>query len=330
MEASPDILSRIKSQHAATREVFDLPPEPPACRGGVTCNFCANKCVIDEGRKGFCGLRTVKNGRLEHHAGTSVYGLFRYYRDPLPTNCVADWVCDGYKHPDSHNLAVFYESCTMNCLFCQNWHFRRTDPGKREGMSAEELASAADQSTFCVCFFGGDPSSQMLHALSASRQLANRKVRICWETNGMMNPNYLQKAVDYSFRTGGCIKFDLKAWDEKLHIALTGISNKNVLKNFRSAAVKSLERKDPPLVIASTLLVPGYVDAEQVSRIASFIASLNPEIPYSLLGFAPQFYMDDMPFTSARQAREAENAAREAGLVNVHLGNAHLFGAGYA
>jgi pyruvate formate lyase activating enzyme len=197
-------------------------------------------------------------------------------------------------------------------------------------MSADELASAADQSTFCVCFFGGDPSSQMPHALSVSRQLADKKVRICWETNGMMNPKYLQKAVDYSLRTGGCLKFDLKAWDEKLHIALTGISNKNVLKNFQSAAERSLERTDPPLVIASTLLVPGYVEMEQVSRIAAFIASLNPEIPYSLLGFAPRFYMSDMPFTSAWQAREAEFAAREAGLVNIHLGNAHLFGAGYA
>ncbi len=126
-------------------------------------------------------MRTVRKGKLVHLAGTSENGLLKYYRDPLPTNCVADWVCDGYKYPESHNLAVFYESCTLNCLFCQNWHFRKTNPGNREGISADRLAAAADHFTFCVCFFGGDPSSQMLHALSASKQFAEKQIHICWE-----------------------------------------------------------------------------------------------------------------------------------------------------
>ncbi len=80
----------------------------------------------------------------------------------------------------------------------------------------------------------------------------------------------------------------------------------------------------------SVIIGPGYVDVEQVRKIAVFIASLNPGIPYSLLGFAPQFYMNDMPFTSARHAREAECAARDAGLVNVHIGNKHLLGTDYS
>jgi pyruvate formate lyase activating enzyme len=328
-KSSSGIQSEIKTTHAVTRDAFNLPPGPPNHKGGVTCHFCANQCIIGEGEKGFCGLRTVQKGRLVNLAGVSENGLLRYYKDPLPTNCVADWICDGYKHPGSHNLAVFYESCTLNCLFCQNWHFRRTVPGKRKGLSSGRLAETAEESTFCVCFFGGDPSSQMLHALSASRKLAEKQVRICWETNGMMNPKYLEKAMDYSLKTGGCIKFDLKAWDEKLHIALTSISNEKILMNFRRAAERSYERKEPQLVVASTLLVPGYIDAEQISKIAGFIASLNPEIPYSLLGFAPQFYMNDMPFTSARHAREAKQAALDAGLLNVHVGNKHLLGSDY-
>ncbi|MEJ2366587.1 MAG: PEP/pyruvate-binding domain-containing protein [Deltaproteobacteria bacterium] len=40
------------------------------------------------------------------------------------TNCVADWVCAGHRQAGYHNLAVFYASCTINCLYCQNWHFR--------------------------------------------------------------------------------------------------------------------------------------------------------------------------------------------------------------
>jgi pyruvate formate lyase activating enzyme len=284
---------------------------------------------MGEDEKGFCGLRTVKNHRLVNLAGTPDHGMLKYYRDPLPTNCVADWVCEGYKHPGCHNLAVFYESCTMNCLFCQNWHFRRVSPVENHGMSAEKLAAAATPSTFCVCFFGGDPSSQMPHAMATSKLLARKQVRICWETNGMMNPKYLDKAIQYSIQTAGCIKFDLKAFDDELHRALTGISNEPVKNNFKRAAERSLERSEPPLVVASTLLVPGYIDAEQVFKIARFIARLNPEVPYSLLGFAPQFYMTDLPFTSARHAKEAEAAALDAGLTNVRIGNRHLLGRDY-
>jgi len=41
--------------------------------------------------------------------------------------------------------------------------------------------------------------------------------------------------------------------------------------------------------------VPGYVDAEEVGLIARFIAEVDPRIPYTLLAFAPHFYMQDLP-----------------------------------
>lgn len=39
--------------------------------------------------------------------------------------------------------------------------------------------------------------------------------------------------------------------------------------------------------------------------------------------------MGDLPCTPVRQAREAEAAARAAGLVNVRIGNRHLLGLGW-
>ncbi len=337
----------IQAIHAASRAAFDLPPRPPRHPNGVRCALCANECLIGEGERGFCGLRTVRNGKLVHLAGTPARGLLHWYRDPLPTNCVADWVCAGSQQRGYHNLAVFYASCTANCLFCQNWHFREIAPpddhqptnqptNKQTNqhtnhtlLTSRQLADVANSRTFCVCYFGGDPASQMPHALAASKLLAQRGVRVCWETNGAMHPRLLDAAVQYSLDTGGCIKFDLKAFDEELHIALTGVSNRRTLENFERAARRSAERPHPPLVIASTLLVPGYIEADQVSKIARFIAALNPHIPYALLAFAPNFYMADLPCTSMRHAQEAQAAARAAGLLNVRLGNRHLLGEDY-
>lgn len=320
--------------HARARALFNLPARPPHDENGARCGLCARGCVLAPDERGFCGLRLNRDGRLVHMAGTPQRGLLHWYRDPLPTNCVADWVCPGHSQRGKHNLAVFYASCTLDCLFCQNWHFRATDPeldrqGSTRALSAHELADCTTADTFCVCFFGGDPASQMPHALASGVELARRGVRVCWETAGTMHTKFLARALDLSIETGGCIKFDLKAHDESLYRALTGASNQRTLENFRSAAERALACHDHELVIASTLLVPGYVDVNEVSQIARFIAGINPDIPYALLAFLPHFYMHDLPSTSVDHARSAASAAREAGLTNVRLGNRHLLGLNY-
>jgi pyruvate formate lyase activating enzyme len=329
-EALPPILEA----HAAIRGEFDLPPQAPRSAGGIECPLCTNACRLGEGEVGLCGLRAARGGRLVHLAGTPDAGLVTWYDDPLPTNCVADWVCEGSRQRGKVNLAVFYEACTFNCISCQNWHFRLKRPPGR--VSAGELAGQAHERTFCVCYFGGDPSPQMPHALATSRLLARKGVTVCWETNGSMHPRFLDQAVDLSLRTGGCIKFDLKAYDENLHLALTGVSNRRTLENMDRAASRIQERRglpggagEMPLVVVSTLLVPGYVDAEEVGRIARFVAAIDPSIPYALLGFHPHFFVPDLPRTSVRHAEEAEAAARAAGLTRVRIGNRHLLSHAY-
>ena len=324
----PNAQPFIDASHQRARKEFSLPGKPPHQVDGVSCKLCSNECQIGEGEFGFCSLRTVQDGRLVHLAGTPAKGMLHWYRDPLPTNCVADWVCEGWRHPGFHNLAVFYSSCTADCLFCQNWHYRQAKPSKDPKISAEELASHANQRTFCVCYFGGDPSSQMPHALATSKYLAERGVRICWETNGMLHPRFMQRAIQYALDTGGCVKFDLKTFDPGLHLALTGVSNQRTLDNFALAGSRYTERPQIPLVVASTLLVPGYIEVDEVAAIAAYIASINPDIPYSLLAFAPNFYMSDLPCTSASQANSALDAAQTAGLRNVRIGNRHLLGWG--
>jgi len=82
-----------------------------------------------------------------------------------------------------------------------------------------------------------------------------------------------------------------------------------------------------PVLTASTLLIPGYVDNVEVENIARFIAEINPEIPYTLLAFYPQYVMDDLPTTSWRQARKCYEAAKKH-LEKVRIGNLHLLSEG--
>ncbi|OEU64709.1 MAG: pyruvate formate lyase-activating protein [Desulfobacterales bacterium PC51MH44] len=334
---------QIKKVHQHSRRAYGLPEDPPRAADGTSCGLCVHKCRIPEKGTGFCGLRRVQNGKIR--GGRPHEGNLYYYYDPLPTNCVADFVCPagtgcGYpKYAVSsgpehgyRNLAVFYHACAFNCLYCQNYHFK-TQTFSNKKIPAKKLAQAVDKRTSCICYFGGDPTPQILHAIKTSKiaikDSNGRILRICWETNGAMQEPFLTMMADLSLKSGGCIKFDLKAWDKGIHQALCGVANTKTLDNFRILAGWTEQRPQPPLLIASTLLVPGYVDEPEVAKIAGFISSLNPEIPYSLLAFYPQFYLNDLPTTSRSHALSCKEAAEKTGLRNVHVGNVHLLAEDY-
>ena len=159
------------SVHAQIRQEWGLPPGAPQSSGGILCDVCTNRCRMGEGQWGYCGLRCNVGGRLE---GVSAdRGKLSWYHDPLPTNCVGDWVCPGgtgcgypqYAYKDGpeygyRNLAVFPHACTFHCLYCQNWHFRKHTLDDQYEPAAN-LAGAVTQKTACICYFGGDPSPQL-------------------------------------------------------------------------------------------------------------------------------------------------------------------------
>jgi len=152
-----------------------------------------------------------------------------------------------------------------------------------------------------------------------------RIMRICWETNGYMKPQFLERAVELSLESGGNIKFDLKCWDENLAKAMCGVSNKPSLENFKAVGEKFYKRRSElPVLTASTLLVPSYVDVDEIRNLSSFISGIDVSIPYTLLAFAPNYEMYDIQTTSRKHAYECLEAAREEGLQNVRLGNSQL------
>ena len=336
---SPDI----EEAHSKARVRFNLPAYPPNYETGPQCHICVNECRMPLAGRSYCGLRFNEGSKLR--GAKADKANVSWYHDPLPTNCVADWVCPGgtgtgypefaYRNGPEYgykNLAVFYQACSFDCLFCQNWHYR--DLALQESkVTASMLADAVDDRTSCICYFGGDPTPQLPHSIRVARlalqKNPGRILRICWETNGSMHPALLRQAAEISLNSGGCIKFDLKAWDEGLHIALCGISNKRTLENFQLLAEYTKRRPSPPFLVASTLLVPGYIDRQEVSQIAKFISSLNPDIPYSLLAFAPAFMMRDLPTTSSHHAEECLAEAKAQGLKRVRIGNVHLLGEDY-
>ncbi|MCP8304792.1 MAG: radical SAM protein [archaeon] len=331
--------------HGDARKAFGLPGRIPESPSGMPCNLCANECRMGVGQSSYCGLRKNVAGRLISRA-TSDKGLYDAYLDPHVTNCCAAWFCpagtgSGYPTfsacdgPERgyYNLAIFFYGCNFDCLFCQNSSHKYFDSAPSHSIDDLVERTLSNPKITCWCFFGGSPEPQLPFALKASERVLElvpkgRILRICFEWNGCGHPDLVRKAAEIAFKSGGNIKFDLKCFDENMSFALSGISNRRAFQNFEMIAREfHALRGDPSVLTATTLMVPGYVDSDEVEGIAKFIASLDQRIPYSLLVFHPDFLMKDLPITPLEQALSCYKAAKKH-LERVNIGNLHLLGRG--
>ncbi|KPU63026.1 radical SAM protein [Thermococcus sp. EP1] len=329
-------LEKVMKSHFRWRKLINLPSLPPQ-NGEISCKICVNECQILEGNPGYCGIIWNRKGKLVPITGSFDYGYLHWYLDPHPTNCVAQPVCPEAKHRGFCNLAVFFAGCNLDCLFCQNIEHKymikngNIDPLAGIIISSEELANVAmKREVSCVCYFGGDPTPHAPYAIKTSREILKRAKniestkRICWETNGLENPNIMKEMAKLSIESGGIIKIDWKAYTPQVYEALTGINGEKALQRIKEniKLISSMKtRNEPPLLVVSTLVVPHYIDGEEVRKIATYLAKLDPEIPYVLLGFAPQHLMHDVLPTSKKQMEEVYHAAKEEGIKEVYIEN---------
>ncbi|MGZ6236066.1 MAG: radical SAM protein [Syntrophales bacterium] len=96
--------------------------------------------------------------------------------------------------------------------------------------------------------------------------------------------------------------FSIKAVTPALHRDYTGVDNKITLRNFtKIAAAKSVS------LHVETVFIPDYVDDDEVLRIADFVASVDPEIPFRIDAYLP---IQGLPWR-APQAREIQSLAEK-------------------
>lgn len=313
-------------------------------KSGLQCNLCFNNCLISKRSFGYCGLRKCGSEGLE--GANKNFANLEFYFDLLPTNCVASFCCavsnsftSLFPSPQMErcgkNLAIFFNGCSFNCLFCQNYQHREGTKKFRDLTELDELIGAIDNETACICFFGGDPSCQIDFTIDFAKKVlklekynhltddSSMMRKICWETNGSFHPRFREDILNILFASGGTIKFDVKFFSEELNKALCGKSNKTTLENLRFFANHFSKRINPPILCVSTLVIPGYVDEKEIEAIAKFISSFHKDVPYSLLAFWPTFYLHDLPRTPEKTMSLCYETARKF-LSNVHIGNKHL------
>lgn len=112
----------------------------------------------------------------------------------------------------------------------------------------------------------------------------------------------------------------IKAYSRKLHEDYTGKPNDKILENFRKYYETGVRLR------AESVLIPKYIDVDEIEKIAKFIASVDENIPYRIDAYIP---VEGAPWrkpTLNEIRRAVERARRYLKRVSYLSGNEKVIG----
>src|SRR5688500_6895253 len=276
-------------------------------RDWVQCHACGHDCRIPPGAMGVCKVRFNDAGTLR-----------------VPWGYVAGVQCDPIeKKPFFHawpgGLAYSFGmlGCDLHCAYCQNWVTSQAlrDPAAvAPPQAADPDALARDavrQGARVVVSTYNEPLITVEWGVAVFK--AARELGLA--TGFVSNGNATPQVLDYLTPWIDLHKVDLKSFDDKQYRKLGG-RLQPILDSIRSLHARGL------WVEIVTLLISGFNDAdEEVTKLAEFIASVSPDIPWHVTAFHQDYRMLDPMATTAAQLRKSAAIGRRAGLRYVYAGN---------
>jgi pyruvate formate lyase activating enzyme len=192
--------------------------------------------------------------------------------------------------------------CTFRCPTCS--YKLHSGPSGKPGLSfpapkqylkTEEIKEALRKLPIKNLYFmGGEPTvaKDLPEILRFAKEELHIGTRL-GHTNGSKIPlPYLDGA-----------NIGLKAWDEDLHRTITGQERNQIFANVAAAHKVGMNLK------INVVYVPGLVDLDQVEDVAAWLASVDKDIPFHIMGYIPvpgQPY----PQPTVEQMMMAENLSR--------------------
>jgi pyruvate formate lyase activating enzyme len=273
--------------------------------GKVQCRLCPFLCIMPDGRAGSCEVRRNHDGRLVTEA-SSVAHVDRTPVERKPLYHV---------RPGSMVITATGNGCTFRCNYCINHSLsqygRLPEVVRRStGHTATELAREAEEAGAALGLSYAEPALALELALDLAAAGRPRGVPLVWKSNGFLTP----EAVDLVAPVLDAVNIDVKAADERAHRELTGAPLAPVwdtIVRMREAGV---------WVEVSTPLVPGTAsEPHQWRAIAAEIAAIDPDLPWHLIRFTPDFRMTAAVPTPPADLADAARIGREAGLRYVYV-----------
>ena len=282
-------------------------------RGRVRCRLCSHYCLIGQGRRGICGVRENREGRLF----SLVWGRpVAQNIDPIEKKPLFHFL------PGSRSFSIATVGCNLSCRHCQNADIAQLPKDRTElfdGLKLKEvepaLVAAAAEEAGCasIAYTYTEPTVFGEYVYDIGLLARERGIKNVLVTNGYLSP----EAVD---KLGGLTdgaNVDLKAFRDEFYRRVCGARLEPVLE-----AIMGLKERGVWLEL-TTLIIPGLNDSqEELTELVEWIAANpGPATPWHVSRFHPDYkLLDSTPTPTASLVRALE-IGREAGLEFIYLGN---------
>jgi pyruvate formate lyase activating enzyme len=276
--------------------------------GKASCDLCAHRCLIQEGKRGLCGVRENRKGVLY----SLVYGkAIATHVDPIEKKPLFNFL------PGSLAFSVATAGCNMTCRHCQNADISQSprDTGRIMGrdISPEKLVEAAlDEGCRTIAYTYTEPTIFFEYALDTARLAKDQGLKNIFVSNGYMTAEALEMIAPVL--DGANV--DLKSFDDDFYRKICGGRLQPVLDSIRKMHELGI------WVEVTTLVIPGHNDSEEeLESIARFLAGISPDIPWHVSAFYPTYRLTSAPRTPVSTLRKARDIGQSAGLRYVYTGN---------
>lgn len=284
----------------------------------VQCRACSHFCKIKPGQTGICGVRQNLEGKLY----SLVYGwAVALHMDPIEKKPLYHFL------PGSYTYSFGTLGCNFRCANCQNYEIsqifglkgRAEEYEKLEwgyGILPEKIVAGAEQNNCpSISYTYNEPTVFLEYALDTMKLARKQGLKNVWVSNGFMSDETLNLVTPYL----DAVNIDLKSFEDEFYQKNCGGRSEPVLETCRKLA-----RADVWLEV-TTLMIPTLSDdPDMLKNIARFIKEeLGEDTPWHISAFSGfmSWKLKDLPDTSVKKIREAEQIGKKAGLKNVYPGN---------
>ncbi len=274
----------------------------------VQCHLCNHQCTISPSKRGICGVRENREGKLY----TLVFGrAISLHVDPIEKKPIF------HLYPGSTSFSIATVGCNFRCLQCQNHEISQMpkDQGRMDGstVSPSKIVSLAKENRCqSISYTYTEPTIYFEYAYETAALAKKEGIKNIFVTNGYMTEEALKMIQPYL----DAANVDLKSFQEKFYKEVCGARLQPVLENLR------MMRQLGIWVEITTLVIPTLNDSDkEFEEIAQFIVSLGPEVPWHISAFYPTYKMLSLPRTPASLLHRAREIGIRAGLQYVYCGN---------
>ncbi len=275
--------------------------------GQVNCVLCPRRCIISEGRRGFCGVRENKKGRL----CSLVYGKpCSLHIDPIEKKPLFHFL------PGSGAFSIATVGCNLRCKFCQNWQISQARPEDVEAvsLSPEEVVEKVKLSgSPVIAYTYTEPTIYYEYMFDIARLAKKAGIKNVMHSAGYISEEPLRNLCPYL----DAANIDLKGFNNKFYSELTLGSVDDVLRTLK------ILREEGVWLEITVLLLPGLNDdPEEIRKMCEWIKdNLGPQTPVHFSRFWPIYKLVNLSPTPIETLEMARSAALKAGLKYVYIGN---------